>query len=119
LARLRLEAGQDATSELDAYEAARRRQQRQRRKEGLERARLDEGWDLFRGGQPAAARAHFATLPVSVESLCGVAFASSELGEHAAAAAALERAVQLAPERQDLREQLAAERRAAAAGDGR
>jgi len=76
----------------------------------MERARLDAGWELIRQGQTAEAITHFGGLTPSVASLTGLAAAHSAAGDHTAAARALERALALAPERADLKINLARER---------
>ena len=77
------------------------------RRLGLERARLDRGWDLLRQDRPAEAAAWFAALEESPDALAGQAAALSAAGDRTAAARALQRAVELAPERDDLRLALA------------
>ncbi|HVS03813.1 MAG TPA: tetratricopeptide repeat protein [Thermoanaerobaculia bacterium] len=118
LAQLLVREGerQQAAGHLERYRRDYAAQQRQAREGGLQRARLDHGWGLLEQGEAAAAAAHFATLPETVESLAGLAAARSALGDHGGAATALERAVALAPERQDLRLRLAEERSAAGGG---
>lgn len=116
IARLLLRAGQraEAAAELTAYRSLLDQQRERLRTEGLTRARLDQAWDLYRRGQTREALSLFAAQPESVESLSGIAYSQSAIGDHAAAALALERAVTLAPERQDLRMALSEERLAAA-----
>lgn len=115
LARALRQAGQAAAAEaeLEVYRSLLARERERLRTEGVARARLDEGWDLYRSGRASQALVLFEALPESVESLCGIAFSQSALGAHAAAATALERAVTLAPDRNDLRMALAEERLAA------
>jgi tetratricopeptide (TPR) repeat protein len=115
LARALLRSGDraGAQAELDTYRALFGRRMLRQREEGELRARLDMGWDLFRRGRPTEALALFQSLPESVESLCGLAFSRSASGDHPGAVRALERAVTLAPSREDLRRALAEERLAA------
>jgi tetratricopeptide (TPR) repeat protein len=117
LARLLLRTGQRsaAAQEMDAYHRLLTAQLERTRQEGLARARLDQGWSAFQAGRHREALEIFASLPETVEALSGLAFSRSRLGDHRGAAQALERAVALAPEREDLRlvliqERLAAER---------
>jgi tetratricopeptide (TPR) repeat protein len=115
LARLLLRAGERdaAARELEVYQRLVADQKERTRQEGLARARLDQGWSLFQSGRAREAAEIFASLPETVESLSGLAFSRSGLGDHRGAAQALERAVALAPEREDLRLVLAEERLAA------
>lgn len=83
------------------------------RRGNLERARLDEGWALLQGGRAREAEALFAQLGESPEALSGVAFSRSAAGDHRGAVTALEKAVALAPDRDDLRRALDEERLAA------
>jgi tetratricopeptide (TPR) repeat protein len=83
------------------------------RRRGLERARLAHGWRLLREGKAGEALEVVRSLGEGVEQLAGQAGALSAMGDHAAAARALERAVLLAPERQDLRLALGEARQAA------
>ncbi|RPH54857.1 tetratricopeptide repeat protein [bacterium] len=112
LARLLLRTGKRdaAARELEVYQRLLADQKERTRREGLARARLDEGWSLFQAGRHREAAELFASLPETVESLSGLAFARSGMGDHRGAAQALERAVALAPEREDLRSVLAEER---------
>jgi tetratricopeptide (TPR) repeat protein len=112
LARAMLARGDHggAAAELAIYRQLDERRAQSQQQELLVRARIDHGWDLYRRGRASEALPVFEALPESAESLCGIGFARSALGDHAAAAAALERAVTLAPDRQDLRLQLAEER---------
>lgn len=112
LARALLLSGDRAGGEreLAAYRVLIEHELVRAHREGLARATLDQAWDLYRRDLPADALALFVTLPESVEGLCGIAFSRSALGDHAGAVLALERAVALAPDRQDLRLALAEER---------
>jgi tetratricopeptide (TPR) repeat protein len=87
--------------ELHAAEQARTREA------GLERARLDEGYELLQRGRLEDAVRHFRSLPASADTLAGLADALSLLGDVDGATAALERALQLDPDRQDVRLRLA------------
>ncbi len=78
-----------------------------------QQAQLDRAWHLLAAGDPEGAEKVFATLDPGIESLLGLARARAVQGHHAAAVEALERAVSLAPDRQDLRRILAEERLAA------
>lgn len=77
------------------------------RRLGLERAALDQGWALLRRDQPAEAAAWFASLEESPDALAGQAAALAASGDRAGAMRALERALVVAPEREDLRLTLA------------
>ncbi len=111
-------AGQrdEAAREMETFRRLTRAEQERVRQSNLERARLDQGWELLRGGKAGAAEALFAQLGESAEALSGVAFSRSAAGDHRGAAAALEKAVTLAPERDDLRRALDEERMAAEGG---
>ena len=115
LARLLARTGEveAARREMETYRRLQAAVQERTRREGLERARLDRGWELLDAGRREEARAHFAELEESPESLAGRAQAAAALGDHAAAVDALERALELAPERDDLRRLLFAQRLAA------
>lgn len=82
-------------------------EQQQRRDAGRQRAALDQGWVLLRDGDATAAAAQFSSLPESVEALVGASAAYQALGDVEKAVEKLERAVVLAPEREDLRLRLA------------
>ncbi len=82
-------------------------EQQRRRDAGRQRAALDQGWVLLREGKAVAAAAQFSGLLDSVEALVGAAAAYQTLGEIETAVEKLERAVVLAPEREDLRLRLA------------
>ncbi len=90
--------------------------QERTRRQSLERARLDRGWELVDRQAYEEAVRHFSSLAESSEALAGLATAYSRLGDHPRAVEHLERAVSLAPERQDLRLMLAEERLAAEDG---
>jgi tetratricopeptide (TPR) repeat protein len=111
-------AGQrdQAAREMETFRRLTRAEQESVRQSNLERARLDQGWELLRGGKAGEAEALFARLGESAEALSGVAFSRSAAGDHRGAAAALEKAVTLAPERNDLRRALDEERLAAEGG---
>jgi tetratricopeptide (TPR) repeat protein len=111
-------AGQrdEAAREMETFRRLTRAEQESVHRSNLERARLDRGWELLRGGKAGEAEALFAQLGESPEALSGVAFSRSAAGDHRGAAAALEKAVVLAPERDDLRRALDEERMAAEGG---
>ena len=114
----RPQAREEARRQLATYKTLLAEERERTRREGLERVRLERGWSLLREGKAAEAAAQFAALPEGVESLTGRAAAAATLGDHAAAAAALEKAVALAPDRGDLRLKLA-EQRLLAGGSAR
>lgn len=114
LARLgEAEAAREAMATYQRLYAA---EQEATRRENLERARLDRGWKAIEDGDYQAAIRHFEGLGATPETLAGIAAAWRRLGEPRRAAEQLERAVALAPEREDLR-RLLAEARLAAAED--
>lgn len=115
LARLLLRTGdRDAAArEMEVYQRLFAAQRERTRQEGLSRARLDQGWSVFQAGRHREAIEIFSSLPETVESLSGLAFSRSGLGDHRGATEALEKALALAPDRQDLRLVLAEERLAA------
>ena len=118
LARVLARRGErDAAREVMAtYQRLYVAEQQKTQRQNLERARLDRGWELLDQKAFDEAAAHFASLEESSESLAGLATACSRLGDHERAVRHLERAVSLAPERQDLRLMLAEERLAAEGG---
>jgi tetratricopeptide (TPR) repeat protein len=109
LARALRAAGHDgeAESELAAAGGLYRQAAERARREGRQRAGLDQAWDLLRRGDAAAAAALFAAAAESVEALGGAAAAYLALAQPARAVVALERALALAPGRDDLRLALA------------
>ena len=116
-ALLRLGRREEAAAELAAYRDLYEASQERTRRFMLQRAELDRGWHLIGSGRPAEAEEVFRALIAAhgegVDPLLGLARALAGQGDHAAAAAALERAVSLAPDREDLRRILAQERLAA------
>lgn len=108
-----------ARVELETYERLRTTRMAMQADEGRERARLDYGWSLLAAGRDGEARELFASLPVAAESLAGLARARMRLGDADGAVEALERAVTLSPDRQDLRVLLAEARAAASGGEQR
>jgi len=100
----------EAARELEVYRKLTAEERERTRREGLERAQLDGAWFLLRQGQTAEAAARFAALPESGDSLAGLAAAHAAAGDHQKAIEALERALALAPDRQDFRWKLAEER---------
>ncbi|HEX3128186.1 MAG TPA: tetratricopeptide repeat protein [Thermoanaerobaculia bacterium] len=107
---------EEAAKEMETFRRLTAANEERVRKANLERARLDQGWELLRGGKSREAEALFAQLGPSPEALSGVAFSRSAAGDHKGAAEALEKAVVLAPERDDLRRALDEERLAAEGG---
>ncbi len=101
---------EQAAQVMETFRELHQADQERTRNIGLQRARLDAGWDLLRRGENDAAARHFEKLEQGSESLLGLATARSGSGDHKAAVRALERAILLDPERQDLRLRLARER---------
>jgi len=95
-----------ARQELQRFEQLHAEEQRNTRQEGLNRARVDRGWELLRAGRAREAVDHFRNLSESVDTLHGLAAALALSGDHRAALAALERGLLLDPQRQDLRRML-------------
>ncbi len=112
LLRRRGETGA-AREQMEAFQELHEADQERTHRIGLQRARLDAGWDLLRQGKADDAAGHFAKLEQGPESLLGLAIARSDSGDHRGAVQALEQAILLDPERQDLRLRLARERVAA------
>lgn len=119
-ALLRLDRREEAAAELAAYRELYAASQERTQRIMLQRSEIDRGWHLIAGGRPAEAEAVFRALIEShgegVDPLLGLARALAGQGDHQAAAAALERAVALAPDREDLRRLLAQERLASEGG---
>ncbi len=111
---MRLGRRDEARTEMALYRELYEGSQLQLRDEGTLRARLDRGWELLDKEEATRAEELFAALGDQVDALVGLALARSARGLHAAAVTSLERAVTLAPERQDLRMMLFEERQAAA-----
>ena len=105
LALLLRKTGQDAQAqaEMERFRDAHAVAQRETRRRTLQRARVDYGWELIRAGKSELAAAHFRELGDDAEALSGLAAAYEAVGDARGAAGALERALTLAPERQDLR----------------
>lgn len=101
-----------AARELETYRRLFAAEQERVRQQNVERARLDRGWELLRGGKPQEAAQVFTALGDNAEALSGLAFSRSAAGDHRGAVAALEKAVALAPDRADLRLALDEERMA-------
>ncbi|RMH23149.1 MAG: tetratricopeptide repeat protein [Acidobacteria bacterium] len=112
LAQLLLRRGEAgaARPHLEAFERLYREGRERVRREALEQARRDRAWELLRNGDAEAAAERFRALGDSVEALRGLATALRAAGRPEAAAAALERAVELAPDDPALRRELAAAR---------
>jgi tetratricopeptide (TPR) repeat protein len=100
----------EAAREMETFRRLTQADQERVRRANLERARLDQGWELLRGGKAGEAEALFSQLGQNAEALSGVAFSRSAAGDHKGAAEALQKAVALAPERDDLRRALDEER---------
>ncbi len=115
-ARLLMQLGRrdEAKEEMARYQELYQQSQLQLRDEGMVRARLNRGWELLADQQPQRAGELFAALGDHVDALVGLSLAHSARGLHLAAVVSLERAVTLAPDRQDLRMMLSEERQAAA-----
>lgn len=115
LARLLQRRGEReaAKTEMETYQRLYDEERQKTQREGLERARLDRGWELIEEGHLEEAIRHFSELGESVETLAAMATAASRLGDHARAVGYLERAVSFDPDRQDLRLMLDEERLAA------
>jgi len=77
--------------------------QRETRELGRFEARLKQGWSLLRERRHGDARQLFSTLPETPDTLAGFAEACRRGGDSDAAASALRRALELDPERFDLR----------------
>ncbi len=109
LARLlaRLGERQTAAREMEVYRKLYEADQERVRREGLAQAGLDLGRELLRTGRPREAVAHLTALPASADALAVLALAHRAAGDRAAALDAIERAVGLAPAREDLRARLA------------
>jgi cytochrome c-type biogenesis protein CcmH/NrfG len=77
--------------------------QRETRELGRLEARLKQGWSLLRERRHDEARRLFSTLPETPDTLTGLAEACRRGGDREAAVLALRRALELDPERFDLR----------------
>jgi Flp pilus assembly protein TadD len=106
----RLGDAETAGEHLERFRQLHAAEQARAREEGLQRARMDRGYELLQQGRREEAAAHFRGLAPSAESLAGLADALAGLGDRTGAVAALERALLLDPERQDLRRRLAQRR---------
>jgi Flp pilus assembly protein TadD len=115
LARALASAGEkeEAAKELETYRKLYAADQARTARVLRQHTELDRAWHLLTSGDPQAAEKVFAGLDPGIDSLLGLARARAVQGHHAAAVEALERAVSLAPDRQDLRQILAQERLAA------
>lgn len=101
-----LEAGGDrdaALTELERFQRLHDADQERTHQQGLVEARLSAGWHLLEQRKAEEAVRLFRQLPETPASLDGLASALTAAGDRAAAVRALEKAVMLAPERQDLR----------------
>jgi len=119
LATLLARAGETAASreQFDVFQQLHEAERDATRREGMLQARIDRGWELMRDGKWMEAANHFRALEPTPDTLAGLAAALSAAADPRGAAATLERALALAPEREDLRRQLADVQ--AAAQDGR
>ena len=108
LARLlgRLDHEEESASEFEHYRRLYAADQERTRNEGLDRGRIDLGYELVRQGRSAEAIAHLLALRQTPDALAALAGAYLEVGDEASAIDAIERAVALAPRRQDLRARL-------------
>lgn len=115
LAQALVRAGrrQEAARELEAYRRLYEADQERTRRIRREEEALQRGWHLLETGRPAEAEEVFRGLGPVPDALVGLARAAAARGDAAGAVAALERAVELAPDRQDLRRMLGEARLAA------
>lgn len=121
LAQALVRAGrrEEAARELEVYRELYQADQERTRWIRRQEEALQRGWHLLESGRPAEAEAVFREMAPGVEALVGLARAAAAQGDAAGAVAALERAVALAPDRQDLRRMLGDARLAAeGGGDG-
>lgn len=102
----RLGESEAAAREQAVYRRLYEEEQERVRQEGLTEARVARGQDLVRTGRAREAIAHLRALPETATSLAALADAYRAAGDGAAALRTLERAVALAPERDDLRARL-------------
>jgi tetratricopeptide (TPR) repeat protein len=109
LATLLARAGETAASreQFDVFQQLHEAEREATRREGMLQAKIDRGWELMRDGRWMEAAEHFRSLEPTPDTLAGLAAALSAAADPRGAAAALERALALAPEREDLRRQLA------------
>lgn len=111
----------EAAEELEVYRRLYEADQERTRRSLLEESEVDRGWNLLRTGRPDEAEEVFRGLVQGLggggDALVGLARAQAAQGDHAGAAATLERAVALEPDRPELRRALA-EARLAASGEG-
>lgn len=102
----RLGEHEAAARERAAYRRLYEDEQERVRQEGLTEARVARGQELVRAGRAREAIVHLRALPETATSLAALADAYQAAGDVAAALHTLERAVALAPERNDLRARL-------------
>lgn len=102
----RLDENEAAARERAVYRRLYEEEQERVRQEGLTEARVARGQELVRTGRAREAIAHLRALPVTAASLAVLAEAYQAAGDTTAALHTLERAVALAPEREDLRARL-------------
>lgn len=97
----------EARIQMEEWQRLYHAEQEQLYESKLEAARVERGWTLLRSGDAQAAVDQFESLTPSAESLFGLGSALAALGRNVDAVAALERALALAPDRRDVRRQLA------------
>lgn len=100
----------EAARELEVYRRLYAADQERTARILRQQTELERGWHLLTSGDPRGAEKVFSALDPGIEPLLGLARARAVQGDHAGAVEALERAVSLAPDRQDLRRILAQER---------
>lgn len=98
---------EQARAQMERFREAHAAAQQETHRRTVGRARVDFGWELIRAGKSELAAAHFRDLGDDAEALSGLAAALDALGDRRGAVGALERALTLAPQRQDLRLRLA------------
>lgn len=103
----RLGEGSEAAALMERFRHLTEAERERVRREGLQAAALDEASFLIHRGEAGAALEHLATLEETPSVLAMAARAHRARGDLPAALRALERAVAAAPERADLRDQLA------------
>ncbi|MGH9381243.1 MAG: tetratricopeptide repeat protein [Thermoanaerobaculia bacterium] len=102
----RLGESEAAARERAVYRRLYEEEQERVRQEGLTEARVARGQELVRTGRAREAIVHLRALPETATSLAALAEAYLAAGDATAALHTLERAVVLAPERDDLRARL-------------
>jgi tetratricopeptide (TPR) repeat protein len=102
----RVGESEPALRELVVYRRLLEEDQERTRLEGLQRAQVEAARDLLRRGEVAAAIERLRALPTTAENLTALAECYTKAGDRDAAIESLERAVALAPEREDIRARL-------------